>query len=142
MSGFLLDTNVISELVRPKPDPKVISWFQKTDEDLFHLSVLTLGEIRKGVCALPDAKRRVSIEAWLENDLRNRFEGRILPINEAIADRWGVLAGQAHMKKRLLPVIDGLLAATAIHHNLTLVTRNTKDVGETGVGVFNPWQDK
>ncbi len=142
MSGFLLDTNVISELIRPRPEPKVISWFQKTDENLFYLSVLTLGEIRKGVSALPDAKRRVSIEAWLEKDLHNRFEGRILPITEGIADRWGALTGQALTKKRLIPVIDGLLAATAIHHNLTLVTRNTKDIAATGVGVFNPWQDK
>jgi predicted nucleic acid-binding protein len=129
-------------LIRPRPEPKVISWFQKTDENLFYLSVLTLGEIRKGVSALPDAKRRVSIEAWLEKDLHNRFEGRILPISEGIADRWGSLAGQALTKKKLIPVIDGLLAATAIHHNLTLVTRNTKDVGTTGVGVFNPWDDK
>ncbi len=141
MSGFLLDTNVISELIKPKPEPKVISWFQKTDENLFYLSVITLGEIRKGVSALPDAKRRVNIEAWLEKDLRSRFEGRILPISEDIADRWGALAGQALIEKRLIPVIDGLLAATAIHHNLTLVTRNTKDVGATGVGLYNPWQD-
>lgn len=141
MSGFLLDTNTISELIRPRPDPNVVAWFQRTDENLFYLSVLTLGEIRKGVCALPDAKRRVSIEAWLEKDLRNRFEGRILPISEAIADRWGALAGQAQTKKILIPVIDGLLAATAIHHNLTFVTRNAKDVAATGVNVFNPWQD-
>jgi len=142
MSGFLLDTNVISELIKLKPDPRVIAWFQKTDENLFYLSVLTLGEIRKGVSALPDAKRRVRIEAWLEKDLRDRFDGRILPINESIADRWGALTGQALMKNKLIPVIDGLLAATAIHHNLTLVTRNTKDIGETGAGIFNPWQDK
>src|ERR1039458_8255040 len=141
MSGFLLDTNTISELIRPRPDPKVVAWFEKTDENLFYLSVLTLGEIRKGVSALIDAKRRVAIEAWLEKDLHNRFEGRILPINEAIADRWGALAGQALLKKKLIPVIDGLLAATAIHHNLTFVTRNTKDVEDTGVNLFNPWQD-
>ena len=141
MSGFLLDTNVISELIKTKPDGKIISWFQKTDENLFHLSVVTLGEIRKGVSALPNAKRRVTIEAWLEKDLHNRFEGRILPISEAIADRWGALAGQALIKKKQIPVIDGLLAATAIHHNLTFVTRNTKDVGDTGVTIFNPWDD-
>jgi toxin FitB len=142
MSGFLLDTNIISELIKSRPDPKVISWLQRTDENLFYLSVLTLGEIRKGVSALPNANRRVSIEAWLEKDLRNRFEGRILPISEGIADRWGAIAGLAHAKKILIPVIDGLLAATAIHHNLTLVTRNTKDVAATGVDVFNPWHDK
>lgn len=140
MSGFLLDTNIISELIKPGPEPRVIAWLQKTDEHLFYLSVLTLGEIRKGISALPDARRRVGIEAWLEKDLRDRFEGRILPVSEEIADRWGVLAGQAHAKKMLIPVIDGLLAATAIHHNLTLVSRNVKDVAATGVSVFNPWQ--
>jgi len=141
MTGFLLDTNIISELIKPKPEPKVISWLQKSDENFFYLSVLTLGEIRKGVSALPDAKRRVSIEAWLEKDLRNRFIGRILSITEDIADRWATLTGLAKTRNILVPVIDGLLAATAIHHNLTLVTRNTKDVVVTGVNVFNPWDD-
>lgn len=141
MSGFLLDTNVVSELVKPRPEPKVTSWLQEMDENLLHLSVLTLGEIRKGVAALSSASRRVAIEAWLEKDLRNRFAGRILPISEEIAERWGVLAGQAHSKKLSVPVIDGLLAATALKHNLTLVTRNTRDVVTTGVGLFNPWDD-
>ena len=142
MSGFLLDTNVVSELVKPKPDPKVFSWFQKVDQNLCYLSVLTVGEIRKGIVVLSDAKRRVTIEAWLENDLHACFEGRILPVSEDIADRWGTLTGQTSLKGKLIPVIDGLIAATAIHHNLTLVTRNTKDVEDTGVNLFNPWQDK
>lgn len=138
MSGFLLDTNVISELVRPKPEPKVKAWVAATDEDLLYLSVLTLGEIRKGIAALKDASRRVRLEAWLDGDLAVRFAGRILAIDRAVADRWGRLAAQAGSKSPL-PVIDGLLAATALHHNLTLVTRNTNDVAETGVPVFNPW---
>lgn len=139
MSGFLLDTNVISELVKSKPEQRVTSWLEKMDENLLHLSVLTLGEIRQGVAALPQASRRVAIEAWLEKDLRDRFGGRILPINEEIADRWGVIAAQARGKKHPMPVIDGLLAVTALHHNLTLVTRNIKDVTPTGVSLFNPW---
>ncbi len=139
MSGFLLDTNVISELVRPKPEPKVKAWVGATSEELLHLSVLTLGEIRKGIGSLKDASRRVALETWLDGDLCLRFEGRILPIDQAIADRWGRLAAQA--APRALPVVDGLLAATALHHNLTLVTRNTKDVEATGVPVFNPWLD-
>ncbi len=138
MSGFLLDTNIISELVRPKPEPKVKAWVAATDEDLLHLSVLTLGEIRKGIASLKDASRRVRLEAWLDGDLAVRFAGRILAIDRAATDRWGRLAAQADLKSRL-PVIDGLLAATALQHNLTLVTRNTKDVAETGVPVFNPW---
>jgi predicted nucleic acid-binding protein len=140
MSGFLLDTNLVSEFAKPKPDPKVFSWFQRADQTLCYLSVLTIGEIRKGIAVLPDAKRRVTIEAWLEKDLNACFEGRILPVSEDIANRWGTLTGQAHLKGKLIPVIDDLIAATAIHHNLTLVTRNTKDIDGTGIGVFNPWQ--
>ena len=138
MSGFLLDTNVISELVRPKPEPKVAAWVTATDENLLYLSVLTLGEIRKGIALLKDASRRVALEAWLGSHLALRFEGRILAIDQDVADRWGRLAAQAGAKSPL-PVIDGLLAATALHHNLTLVTRNTRDVAATGVPVFDPW---
>jgi len=138
VSGFLLDTNVISELVRPKPEPKVTAWVSAVDEDLLYLSVLTLGEIRIGITSLKDASRRVTLEAWLDSDLLLRFAGRVLPIDQAVADRWGRLAAEA-MPKSALPVIDGLLAATALHHNLTLVTRNIRDVAVTGVPVFNPW---
>jgi predicted nucleic acid-binding protein len=140
VSGFLLDTNVISELVKPRPEPKVVGWIEDIDENLLYLSVLTLGEIRKGVAALRQSARRTALEAWLESDLRLRFSKRIFPIDEQVADRWGSLAGQAQKGGHSLPVIDGLLAATAIHHNLTLVTRNTGDTAATGVAIFNPWQ--
>ena len=142
MSGFLLDTNIISELIKPEPAVNVVLWFQQTDENLMFLSVLTLGEIRKGISILPDARRRVKIEAWLKKDLCQRFEGRILQIDANIADRWGSMVGQAQIKKIVIPVIDGLLAATAMQYNLTLVTLNTRDVVEAGVGLFNPWQNK
>ena len=138
MSGFLLDTNIVSELVRPRPEPKVTQWVATTDETLLYLSVLTFGEIRKGIGLLKDAARRVALETWLDSDVTLRFAGRILPIDGAIADRWGRLTAQ--LKPRSLPVIDGLLAATALQHNLTLVTRSTKDVAATGVPLFNPWQ--
>src|SRR5271170_3362645 len=104
MSGFLLDTNVVSELAKPRTDPKVFSWFQKIDQNLCYLSVLTVGEIRKGIAVLPDAKRRVTIEAWLEKDLHACFEARILPVSEDIADRWGTLTAQAYLKGKLIPV--------------------------------------
>lgn len=139
MSGFLLDTNVISELIRPKPEPRVAAWIHATDESLLFLSVLTLGEIRKGIAGLRESSRRIALESWLDSDLALRFAGRILSIDDGVADRWGRLAAQAASAARLLPVIDGLLAATALHHNLTLVTRNTKDVEITGVPLFNPW---
>lgn len=139
MSGFLLDTNVISELIRPKPEPRVTAWIHATDENLLFLSVLTLGEIRKGIAGLRESWRRIALESWLDSDLALRFAARILSIDEGVADRWGRLAAQAASAARLLPVIDGLLAATALHHNLTLVTRITKDVEITGVPLFNPW---
>jgi toxin FitB len=139
VSGFLLDTNVISELVKPRPEHKVTSWILHIDEKLLWLSVLTLGEIRKGVASQPATTRRLVLEGWLEVELSERFHGRILSIDEAVADRWGRLSAEAISRKTLLPVIDGLLAATALHHNLTLVTRNTRDVESTGVPIFNPW---
>ncbi len=139
MSGFLLDTNIISELVKRKPEPKVTTWIDSTDENLMYLSVLTLGEIRKGIALVRDAARRVVLETWLDSDLILRFAERILPIDRAVADRWGRLAAAAATAKSMLPVIDGLLAATALDQNLTLVTRNTKDIIVTGVPVFNPW---
>jgi predicted nucleic acid-binding protein len=139
VSGFLLDTNVISELVKPTPDSRVTRWIDAARESLLYLSVLTLGEIRKGIALLPDASRRGSLETWLDHELVLRFADRILAIDQAVADRWGRIAAQALRAKSALPVIDGLLAATAMRHNLTLVTRNTKDVAATGVAVFNPW---
>jgi predicted nucleic acid-binding protein len=139
VSGFLLDTNIISELVKPKPEPKVVIWIDSVDENLLYLSVLTLGEIRKGIASLRDASRRVTLEAWLDSDLILRFAERILPIDHSVADRWGRITAAAAAAKSPLPVIDGLLAATALDQNLTLVTRNTKDIAVTGVPVFNPW---
>jgi toxin FitB len=139
VSGFLLDTDVISELVRPRPDPKVAAWISSTDESLLYLSVLTLGEIRKGIASLPSTARRSLLEAWLDRDLMSRFSGRILPVDQPVADRWGRLSAEAVSKRMVLPVIDGLLAATALHHDLTVVTRNTDDIEPARVPVFNPW---
>ena len=139
MNGYLLDTNVLSELMKPNPNARVVNWIEATDEDLLFLSVLTLGEIRKGIMELRAGSRRARLESWLETDLRARFAGRILPVDEAVADRWGTLAAVGEAAGRPVPVIDGLLAAEALHHNLTLVTRNTTDVAGTGVLVLNPW---
>ena len=140
MSGFLLDTNVLSEIVRPRPHPAVVQWLDATDESLLHISVLTLGEIRKGITLLSSGRRRASLESWLDHDLTMRFSGRVLPIDVAVADRWGRLSGSTPAKRSPLPVIDGLLAATALHYNLTLVTRDSGHSAITGVDVFNPWQ--
>lgn len=138
MSGFLLDTNVISEMVKPKPHPGVMQWISSADESLLYFSVVTLGEIRKGIASRPDAARKAQLESWLR-ELLSRFSGRILPIDLAVADRWGRLAGSCKARGLVLPVIDGLLAATALHNDLTLVTRNVSDVQSTGADIFNPW---
>ena len=140
MSGFLLDTNCISELVRVRPERRVLEWFEAADEGLLYLSVLTLGEIRKGVASLPQGKRRTRLESWLEIELRTRFSKRILAIDEAVAHRWGWLAAQAKSKGMSLAVIDGLLAATALQHNLTVVSRNSSDFNNAQVPVLNPWK--
>jgi predicted nucleic acid-binding protein len=140
VSGFLLDTNIISELVKPKPEANVTEWIENTDESLLYLSVLTLGEIRRGIASLPQSRRRATLGAWLDKDLRARFEGRFLVIDQEVADRWGLLTAAARSSGIVLPVIDGLLAATALEHNLTLVTRDTGQIPSMGVAVFNPWE--
>jgi predicted nucleic acid-binding protein len=140
MSGFLLDTNCISELVRVKPEPRVLEWMEAADEGLLYLSVLTLGEIRKGLAGLPQSKRRTHLEAWLEVELQARFSRRILSVDAAVADRWGVLAADAKRKGKALSTIDALLAATALHYNLTVVSRNVNDFANTQVPFLNPWE--
>jgi len=140
VSGYLLDTNVISELTKLRPESKVVSWFQATSEELLYLSVLTIGEIRKGIDSLPRSNKRALLESWLANDLVLRFAGRILVVNLDIAERWGLICAQAKIAGASLAVIDGLMAATALHYNFTLVTRNTKDVQVPGINTLNPWQ--
>jgi predicted nucleic acid-binding protein len=114
-------------------------WIEEADESILFLSVLTLGEIRNGVQRLRSGQRRGRLESWLQVDLPLRFQDRILPIGAAIADRWGRASAIAAARGKPVPVVDGLLAATAIHHNLTLVTRNSADVSGTGVTTLNPW---
>ena len=109
-------------------------------ETLLYLSVLTLGEIRKGVVTLPDAARRVALESWLDHDLVLRFSGRILSINLEVADRWGRICGGAAARRSPIPVIEALLAATALHYDLTLVTRDTRHASSIDAAVFNPWE--
>jgi predicted nucleic acid-binding protein len=140
VNGFLLDTNCISEVVSPRPERRVLEWMDATDESLLHLSVLTMGEIRKGVAGLFSGKRRSQLESWLGVDLPARFAGRILSIDRAVADRWGLISAEAKRKGRTLASIDALLAATALHFELTLVTRNAGDFAPTHVSLLNPWQ--
>jgi predicted nucleic acid-binding protein len=136
--SYLLDTNVISETVRRKPDPAVIEWLTRTPDDALYVSVLTLGELRRGVERLGDGRRRERLRIWLEHELAGWFGERVIPIDTAVADRWGRLLGQI---RRPMPSIDSLLAATALHHELRFVTRNTKDFAYPGLEVVNPWKD-
>ncbi len=139
MSGYLLDTNCISEVVSAKPNTRVLEWLDSADESTLFLSVLTVGEIRKGIAGLAPGRRRTQLESWLERELPTRFAGRILTIDTAVADRWGVLAGEAKRKGKPLASIDGLLAATALEFDLTLVTRNGGDFAATRVSLLNLW---
>jgi len=141
LAGFLLDTNVVSELMKPRPSRPVVAWVDQTPEPLIHLSVITLGEIRKGIDLLEDDDpRRATLQVWLDRDLRVRFAGRLLAFDDAVAERWGQLEAVAKRRRLTLPTIDAQLAATALHHGLTFVTRNTADVEPTGVPVINPWR--
>lgn len=134
--SYLLDTNVVSETVRRRPHLSVIAWLEELPSEAVFISVLTLGEIRKGVEQLTDRKRRERLRLWLEQDLPAWFEGRVLAIDRAVADRWGRLLAEA---RRPLPSIDSLLAATALHHELRLVTRNAGDFRYPGLEVVDPW---
>lgn len=134
--SYLLDTNVLSETVRRNPNKAVISWLKQIPGDAFYVSVLTLGEVRKGIEGIKDHKRREKLRVWLEHDLPEWFEGRVLAVDMPVADRWGRLLSSAG---RPLPTIDSLLAATALHHELRLVTRNTRDFEFSGLEVIDPW---
>lgn len=134
--SYLIDTNVLSELRRRAPDPGVLAWFFARPAGTLYLSVLTLGELHKGIDALPDGERKMRLLDWLEIELPAFFAGRLLAVDTAVADRWGRLQAQA---RRPLPGIDSLLAATALTHGLTLITRNLKDFQYSDLQVISPW---
>ena len=139
MTGFLLDTNCISELIRVEPEPHVVQWIEEIDERLLYISVLTIGEIRKGIAGLVAGKQRSKLESWLELELKTRFSNRILPIDDEVVERWVVLSARSKAQGMPLALIDGLLAATALHHQLAIVTRNVADFIQTDVSIVSPW---
>ncbi|MGE3297885.1 MAG: type II toxin-antitoxin system VapC family toxin [Porticoccaceae bacterium] len=134
--SYLIDTNVLSELRRRDPDAKLVRWISERPATTLYLSVLTLGELRKGIEGLSEGERKRRLLDWLEIELPAFFAGRILPVDIRVADRWGRLVAQAG---RPLPAIDSLLAATALTHGLTLITRNLKDFQHPDPPVLNPW---
>ena len=134
----LLDTCVISELVVPRPDPKVVQWVDSLDESTVFLSAITIGEIQRGVARLPDSARKQRLADWLNGDLLVRFQDRILPLGVAELLTWGTLVARLEAQGRPLPAMDSLIAAIALTHNLHLATRNESDFAGTGVPILNP----
>lgn len=139
---YLLDTCVISELIKPNPNRNVISWMQSIDETSLYLSVLTLGEIEKGIEKAANLKRKRKLQLWVEEDLKKRFSGRIIPIDSNVAVKWGSIQGAAELLGKPMPAIDGLIAVSGFVHNCVVVTRNISDMQQSTAELFNPWLDK
>jgi predicted nucleic acid-binding protein len=138
--SYLLDTNVISEWTKPRPDPRVIAWLAEVDEDRVFLSVVSLAEIRRGIELMPSGNRRDRLATWLVDELPARFESRVIPIDPAVAEAWGVIMARARRTGIGLGTMDAFIAATANVYELTLVTRNTADFERLALPLLNPWQ--
>ncbi|MBT3176344.1 MAG: type II toxin-antitoxin system VapC family toxin [Desulfobacula sp.] len=137
---YLLDTCVISEIIKQRPSVKVTKWIKKEDEANFFISVLTIGELHKGIEKLTESQRKEKLHNWVENDLKERFLNKIIGIDMQVAIIWGKIQGMTERIGKPMPAIDSLIAATGITHHLTVVTRNTSDMKESGVVLFNPWE--
>ena len=137
---YLLDTNVVSEWTRPRPDPAVVAWLETADEDTLYLSVLAFAEIRLGIELLPHGQKRRRINAWLDDDLAARFQGRIIDIDRAIAEAWAAIVARGRARGAAPPILDAFMAATALVHQLMLVTRNERDLAGLDVPILNPWR--
>jgi predicted nucleic acid-binding protein len=137
--NLLLDINVLSEIQRLVPSPKVVAWLDTIDEDRTFISVASIAELRRGIAWLQDGRRRTALAAWLAHDLPARFAERVLPIDQTVAERWGDLMVQSRRSGVALSVMDGFFAATALVNDLMLVTRNVKDFAAFGVPLLNPW---
>ena len=136
---YLLDTNVISELIKKEPNLGVLNWMDERDESALFLSVITFGELQKGISKLSDKDRATRLQVWIDQDSTERFHGRTLSLDLNILMTWGQIQGNSEKGGIALPVMDSLIAATAITHNLTVVTRNVKDIERCQVPVCNPW---
>ena len=138
--NYLLDTNVVSETTRPQPDARLQRWLAAQPNDALFLSVVTIGEIRRGILLLAAGKKKRSLLRWLEHEIKPVFAGRILPVDAAVMERWAQLQATTEKAGHRLPIMDTLLAATALVHSLTLATRNLADLKPTGVALLDPWQ--
>lgn len=135
---YLLDTCALSEFTKPKPSASVDTWFAQLPDGADFVSVLTLGELEKGIAKLSASRRRASLEEWFA-DLRDRFRGRILLVDEPVALEWGRITARGELAGAPVPSIDALIAATAIVHGLAVVTRNSSDIARTGAPIIDPW---
>jgi predicted nucleic acid-binding protein len=138
--NYLIDTNVLSEARRPEPNQAVIEWLHEVDEDRAFISVISLAEIRRGVALMDKGRRRDALIKWLTHDLAERFAGRILAVDERVAFAWGDPLAEAKRRGAGFASMDGLLAATALVYDLTLVTRNLRDFQAFDVKLFDPWK--
>lgn len=138
--NYLLDTCVLSELIKPKPNMGVVKWISGIDERCLYISVLTIGEIHKGIEKLPESKKKDHLHKWVNFDLKERFNNKILNVDINIVTIWGKVQAQSEFIGQTLPTIDGLIACTGIAHDLTVATRNTKDMKTSGVSLINPWE--
>lgn len=138
--SYIIDTCCISELAKPEPDKNVLNWFTDHDELDLYLSVITFGELGKGIERLPFSKRKQNLSHWVNKDLLSRFKNRVLNITQTEAKEWGKILAKAEKAGTPLPAIDALIAATALAHGFSVVTRNTKDMQASGVVLINPWE--
>lgn len=139
---YLLDTCVISEVIKREPNKNVISWLQAQNEDDLFLSILTFGEIQKGIQKDPDQSRKKKLKIWVEEDLKKRFENRIIPIDLKVVTNWGSIQGLAELAGRTMPTLDGLIAVSGLTYNCVIATRNTSDMEQSTAELFNPWEYK
>lgn len=137
--SFLLDTNVVSEVVRPEPSPKVLNWMSTQRDDQLFISAISIGELWRGILLLPQSRKRRGLVGWIESDVSVAFAGRILPLDAAVMERWAHLHVSLQKVGRLPQPMDGLLAATAVYHGMTFVTRNIANFQVAGLRVLNPW---
>jgi hypothetical protein len=138
--NYLLDTCVLSELIKKEPQASVVKWVSGVKEPSCFISVLTFGEIQRGISKLFESRKKQELQNWLNRDLQQRFEGRILELTVEILIEWGHMLGNLEKEGVKLPVIDSLIAASAVTNDLTVVTRNVRDIERFGAAVFNPWQ--
>ena len=137
---YLLDTCVVSELVAKQPNPNVVEFVDALDSDDVYLSVITIGEITKGIEKLPKSKRKQELQTWLKEDLLIRFDGKIVSLDTDVLMEWGILTARLESSGRTIPAIDSLIAATVLTHQFTLVTRNVDDFDDTEIEIVNPWE--